>query len=57
MRSYILLCITWSALALITLYLVIEDNSSLFAALVAWCGGIVTYRLVQRGWQLYRSGV
>lgn len=45
MRLYLLTVVVWVVLALSTLWLVIQNESSLVAALVAWAGGIITYRL------------
>lgn len=47
MKSWPLLAATWFALALSTLLLVIEHEDSLASALVAWAGGVITYRLVE----------
>lgn len=54
MKTWILLAIVWVVLALTTLHLVVMNESSLVAALVAWFGGIITYRLVEQGVALYK---
>ena len=55
MKIYLLTVTLWVVLALTTLALVIRDNNSLLAALVAWTGGIFTYRLFEQTVKLYRA--
>lgn len=42
MKAFIALVIVWVVLALSTLYLVVQNESTLTAALVAWTGGVIT---------------
>lgn len=48
MKSLVVLTVVWVMLALSTLTLVVKNESSLVAALVAWTGGLITYRLAAR---------
>lgn len=55
MKVYLLTVAVWVALALSTLWLVIAEESSLLAALVAWLGGIITMRLAEQTYDLWKN--
>ena len=50
-----LLIAVWVALALTTLYLVVQTDNALVAALVAWTGGLLTHALGLQMWQRHRT--
>ncbi len=45
MKSLVVFTIAWVVLALSTLYLVVQEDSTIIAALVAWAGGVITHIL------------
>jgi len=49
-RVFLTFAVVWVLLALATLALVVQNGTSLTAALVAWCGGVVTYPLAVEVW-------
>jgi uncharacterized RDD family membrane protein YckC len=55
MRRYIATVVIWVLLALTTLLLVVRDENSLIAALVAWTGGLITYRLGEQSYEMYQN--
>lgn len=55
MKFYVITLLIWTVLALSTLWLVVQNESSLIAALVAWTGGVITYRLVEQTYEMYKN--
>lgn len=55
MKFYLLTLLIWTVLALATLWLVVQDENSLIAALVAWTGGVITYRLAAQTYEMYQN--
>jgi len=54
-RAFVAFAIVWVILALATLSLVVHNDDSLLAAIIAWVGGVLTYPLAVESWRRLKA--